>query len=168
MPKQNDDSEFLNYSEHELDKEWQEQPHTFHKYAVILAAARLDHGHAKQAFDLAHAEISRGVRGSPERYGVDKVTEDSIKAAIIVQAEYQRALRLLNEAKYDVDIAEAAVDALQQKKSALENAVVLWSRDYFSAPKLKKEDNQRARDKQEEVTSSGRFERTRKGLNENR
>ena len=168
MPKQVDESEFLHYSELELDREWQEQPHTFHKYAVILANARLDHDHAKQALDLVSAELSRAIRANTERFGVGKVTEDSVQIAVVVQAEYQRAVRFLNEAKYDVDIAKAAVDALQQKKSALENAVVLWSRDYSAVPRLRPEDNQRAREKQEEFVSTGRYEGPKRKLNEGR
>lgn len=166
MPK--DTSEFLHYDENCLDREWQRQPTLFHKYAGLLADAKNKYAEAKAEFELVEAELSRAIRATPEQYGLTKTTEALIESTVRVQAKYQTRLREMNLAKYDVDIAQAAVDALHHKKAALESAVVLWCRDYHSSPKLREEDDLTAREKQEQLTSRGRFESSKRKLNERR
>lgn len=166
MPK-NDDSEFLHYDEHSLDAEWQRQAPLFHRYAVKLADAKNRYAEAKAEFELQEAELSRAVRATPERYGLQKTTEALIEATVKVQQEYQSALRAMNKARHDVDVVQAAVDALHHKKAALENAVSLWAKNYFATPTLRDDGtNRQAREKAEQMVNSRPFDRVRKRLNE--
>jgi len=43
------------------------------------------------------------------------------------------------EMEYNLNMAQNALKAMDDKKQALENEVVLWSRDYFSTPREKRE-----------------------------
>ena len=43
------------------------------------------------------------------------------------------------EMEYNLNMAQNALKAMDDKKQALENEVVLWSRDYFATPREKRE-----------------------------
>lgn len=149
-----DGNEFVHVDEHNLDEEWKQQPALYHRYARKLADARHKEAECKADLEVTCAELERAIRATPERYGVSKVTEALVEATVKVQAEYQRAVKAYNDARYNVGILSAAVDALSHKKSALENLVSLWARDYFSTPRLKGDDDLKAREKQKEMTEA--------------
>lgn len=121
-----------------LDEEWVEQPRLYHMYAVELAEARKDLEEAKRMRDVAKAEADKLVRNEPERFGLSKVTENAIKETIPTVPEVQQAEKEVIEARYAMDIAEAAVGAMDHRKRALEGLVSLHLADYFSKPKVPK------------------------------
>jgi len=133
-----DDKSFLDINEHELDKEWIEQPRLYHKYARKLADARLAFDEAKANLDLVSADLDNKIRESPEDYDLEKVTEPGIKNCVLLQDEYREAIQALNDARHEVNVLEAAVSALDHRKRALEKLVDLFAMDYFAEPKTPK------------------------------
>lgn len=126
--------------ENALDEEWVNHPTKFHKYALRLANAKTMLAESKASLDVVEAEISLRVRKNPLKYGMDgKITEAVINATVLLNPKYQEALTEVTNAKHKVDILQAAVDALEHKKRALENLVTLHGQSYFASPRVSKE-----------------------------
>jgi len=120
-----------------LDIEWLEQPALFMKYSKHLAQMRKEVDEAKQNLDIKDAEVDRKIRETPEAYGIEgKVTEGAIKSAKLTEDEFQEAQKHYLEVKFEMDMAQGAVNAFSQRKDALENMVRLYGQQYFSGPRV--------------------------------
>jgi len=117
-----------------LDVEWLQQAGLMYKYARYQAETKKVMDEAKERLDFIKAKLEMDIRTNPESYGLSKVTESAIASTILLQSEYQDAAKKYVEAKYENDVAVAAVRAIDQKKTALENLVKLLSVSYFAGP----------------------------------
>lgn len=117
-----------------LDVEWLQQADLMYKYARYQAGTKKVMDEAKERLDFIKAKLEMDIRANPENYGLSKVTESAIASTILLQPEYQEASKKYIEAKYENDVAVAAVRAIDQKKTALENLVKLLSVSYFAGP----------------------------------
>jgi hypothetical protein len=132
------DFNFLSPDITRLDEEWILQPKIFHEWAIRLEKANRNIDRAKAALDIIKADLDNAIRRSPEKFKLpEKLTEAVITNTILRQSKYQEGLQLVEKANYKAGVCKATVNALNQRKSALENLVVLWSRDYFATPKAK-------------------------------
>lgn len=127
--------EFFRIDQNRLDEEWTNQAPTYYEYSVKLADAREEHERCKARRDIVEAELDRAIRQRPEEFGVEKVTEGVVGKTIILQKKYQQAHDNVIRAKHDLDIVQAAVDALEHKKKGLESMVYLQSQGYYAEPK---------------------------------
>ena len=118
-----------------LDKQWQEQPSLYHRYALELADAQREYQTARAAVDVAKAEVALDARRDPSRYGLEKTTEATIAEAVAVSEEVRAAVAHLIDARHDVDVLQAVVSGLDHRKKALENLVLLHLSDYWSTPR---------------------------------
>jgi signal transduction protein with GAF and PtsI domain len=134
MPADKDFS-FFAIDPNRLDEEWIEHPRRYHQLAMELADARAEHERAKASLEVIAAEIDRSVRLRPEDYGFEKVTEKIVENTVVLQDKHKTARRRLLDAKHAVDVAQVAVDTMEHKKKALENAVQLFLSDYWSKPR---------------------------------
>lgn len=133
-----DDRPIMSVDLANLEREWAEQAQRHQTFCEIAAERRKLHAEKKAALDVAEALAAKAIRKKPEKYGTDgKLTEPMVKASISLHPIYAKALQDLIDAKYDLDIAEAAVSASEHRKKALENEVSLWSQSYFAKPKEK-------------------------------
>ena len=127
----------LSIDENALDVEWNNQSEKYYEVATDLANARQELDAASNELKLVNAELDLDIRSNPAKYGVAKVTEGSIESAITVHPEHQSALLSVRTAKHRVDILTGAVEAMQQRKKALEKMVDLFLANYHSAPKVR-------------------------------
>ncbi len=118
-----------------LDVAWLEQAELMGKYAGYAATAKKAVDDAKERLDVGKAEIEMQVRGDPERFGLSKVTEAGVQSTILLQPNYQQLVQTYNTEKYEYEVAMAAVRAIDQRKTALENLVKLLGVSYFAGPK---------------------------------
>jgi len=130
--------DFFNLNELRLDEEWINQPKLYYTYAAKLARRRKRHEQAKANLNVVESELSREMRRIPKIFGIDKVSESAIEKFIPLQHSYKEALEKVIEAKHEMDIMQAAVDALDHRKKALENLTHLYAMNYFSEPRLAK------------------------------
>lgn len=131
-----------------LDEQWYEQPAIVAEAGAELAEARKRLGYAEADFKLLQAELKRAIRNTPERYGCSaKCTVDEVECTMIVQAEYQRANRKVIDLEHAVDVLKHQMDGLRDRKAALENAVILYCRDYGSEPRLRGDNARLAQDR---------------------
>ena len=147
----------LKIDEDALDIEFLEQPNLYFKYSREQAKAKARLEDLKTHCDIALANLLSDVRSEPDEYGVAKVTKDSVEdvanrslgdeeqikkicdrkkyehgAGLI--DKYRRAHSRLRETQHEFDLINAAVRAIEQRKSSLENLVKLMLGNYFSAP----------------------------------
>lgn len=118
-----------------LDEEWVNQPKLYREYAEQLADARKDVEEAKAQLDLVEAELYAELSSNPEKYGLSKTTEASIRNAILQEVDYQEAQQVVIDAKHRVGQLDAVVTAIDHRKRALEKLVDLRLSEYYSEPK---------------------------------
>ena len=115
-----------------LHFEWAIQPELTYYYGEQLAEAKRKVDRAEEAMDVAKAKAVR------EAFGKGLKVEDA-KADAAIDPEYLKAVAAYNQAKYESNLAQAAFDAIQTKKYALENLVRLHGQEYFAMPVEPKE-----------------------------
>jgi hypothetical protein len=133
-----------------LDLEWLEQPQLMLKYCQHAADMRYKLDAAKEALDLARAELDKEIRTNPERFGIGKVTESVVENTILMQPEYREASEAMANAKYESDVAQNAVRAIDQRKDALENLVRLFGLQYFAGPRVPRDLSQEVQKRAEQ------------------
>lgn len=129
------DGSFLDIDENELDAEWLGQPKLRFSYSLKLAEAQHAFDEAKANLKLVEAEVEMDARESPEDYNLTKVTDASVKAAVLTSDRYKKAQKGLNDAQYRVNILWAAVNSIDDRRKALEKLVDLWQGSYFGEPR---------------------------------
>jgi len=120
-----------------LDVEWLDQPRLMMQYARHAADTKRDVDLVKEQLDLTRAELDKEIRSNPEDYDISgKITESVISNTIITQPEYKKTAKEYSDAKFEYDVAQAAVRAVDQRKTALENLVKLYGQQYFAGPSV--------------------------------
>lgn len=133
------DESLFDIDSNRLDQEWLSQPRRYFQEAKALADARAEWERAKATRDVVAAEIDRDIRSDPTAFGLEKITEAVVERTTLLQSRHKSAIESVIDAKHKTDIRQAVVDALDQKKSALENAVKLQLANYYSEPKAPEE-----------------------------
>jgi hypothetical protein len=150
-----EEGKFLHIDLGNLDREWARQSRLFNRWATRLANAQLSLDTAKATAKVTGAECAKEIRKYPERFGLKRATDAAVKDEILLHPAYQKAVRVMNRKKHAAAILEAAVEALQHKKKALEDLVRLRLADYFSEPQPPKG----ARREMEERVAGNTFQR---------
>lgn len=144
---------------HNLHEEWRIQPGLVGDYNKLLAQAENERDNIKRKIEVCKANVDEskaklelGIRKDPKTYdptAPDKITEGWVSSNLILQLkkdpDYVKAIAELSQvqedlikANYKVGVYTAGVKAMESRKSALENEVNLWSREYFAVPHLPK------------------------------
>lgn len=141
MPKRGEREELVLIDRDALDLEWMDQPRLIRKFTRLEADARFDLDEAEAALKLVEAQLLLDIRGRPDRYGFEKrPTDATVKAAVITQKKYQRAVHAVNEAKHIVGLMASGSRTASHRKTALEKLVDLEWMDYRSEPKTRNQD----------------------------
>ena len=146
-----------------LDVEWLEQPELMRKYAQHVAEMEKLRDAAKERLDVGKARIEMEIRNDPKKFGLEKVTEGSVQSTILLQDEYRQLVQEYNDSKYEYGVAVAAVRAVDQRKTALENLVKLLTASYFAGPKAPRDLYQEHLDHVERKRNNAKVKISRKG-----
>lgn len=119
---------------HKLHEEWVRQPQMARAYGNAYAIACRQTMKKKAHLDFIFAEMDAKIRKDPAAFGMEKTTEPAIKAAILSSEDYIAAQKEHIEATYAELDARAAVTAMEHRKKALEDLVILHGRSYFATP----------------------------------
>ena len=117
-----------------LDDELIGQPKQRQQFGELLADAQLDLDNAKSALSVAEAEADQDIRANPTDYGIDKLSEARISAAVTIHPAVKIAQKKQNEARHKVNVLQAAVDGLEHRRAALKGMVELFGQQYFAGP----------------------------------
>ncbi len=115
-----------------LDEEWLRQPMLIYQWSKDYAEALAVRDKTKQLVELIKAESDLAIRKNPERFGLEKATDKAVENAIITVPEYQEALKQHQQAMYDVNILSGGIEAINHKKSALDNLTRLFLSGYWA------------------------------------
>jgi len=117
-----------------LDRHWLEQAKLVFNYGNKLAEAKEALERAKAAHEVRRAETMSDIVTNPEKYELKKTTADVIKSTIDIHPNVMTAQKLIQSSKYEVDICQVMMSALDHRKAALENLVKLHGQQYFATP----------------------------------
>lgn len=120
----------------QLELNAQEQVEMIGRATRMTAHLKRKHAEAKNAQELVEARLKRAIRTTPSKFGVPdgKITEGSVNEAMVVHDDYQAALKAVVDAKYQLDLMEGIVTALEHRKRMIETEVELWESSYFAKP----------------------------------
>ena len=135
----NNTQNFVEIDENRLDRECIRLPSDYLKAANQSSEAKRDLTEAESELSVVEAELSKAIRAKPEAYGIEKVTEAAISAAILQRKAYKAALEKVHEARYTADMAQNLVWAMEHKKRALTLLVDLHGLGYFAQARVSSE-----------------------------
>lgn len=147
-----------------LDEELLRQSNLAFRYGKKTADLRDRMDRAKLAMEVGFATVANAARNDPASYGIEKVTNDSINAAVLCDPDYQTHQDRWLAAKHDYEVTQAALNAIDSKRKCLDNLIKLLCIDYFSSEpstlKINPEMRHRAKEKSRD--------RIRESLNKNK
>ena len=130
-----------------LHIEAQLYPALVEKWGTRLAEAKEEIKQAKDKLDMVYADLDFKIRNDPDEYEVKKVTNETVKSAIMRETEHQQANENYLKACKNVDIIQVACNTIDAKKSTIKHEVELYIAGYFSDPKIPKEFKQQEKEK---------------------
>ena len=79
------------------------------------------------------------MRENPADYGIDKLSEARVSAAVTASPNVKVAQKKVNDARHKVNVIQAAVDGLEHRRAALKAMVELHGQSYYAdvpAPRM--------------------------------
>ncbi len=128
----------LKIDREDLDSEWLSQPQLYFRYAKKVIEAEDELSKVKEKLDICTAELDAKIR-ERAKLNDEKITEKLIENKIIKDEDHSMALKEFNRSKSDLNLLQAGLKAIEQRKSALENLVKLYCAGYFSSPREPKD-----------------------------
>lgn len=148
-----------------LDVEWVRQPALMGEWCEKLADAKAESDRAKERLDVVEAELAREVRLDPSKFGLEKITESAVSAAVQLDRRCAKATEELINAQHEVEVIGAAVRALEHKKAALTSLVALHGQQYFAGPSVPRDLGKETKELLEGQRRNGAREGIRRRMN---
>lgn len=120
----------LTDAELDLDGKWVNQPNLVYQYSKIAAEAARELSRQEKAVKGIEADLAVKMRTKPARYGIEKVTEAAITAAVKTHDKYKEALDLLVDLEYKVALTRGICFALNDRRYALQSLTTLHTNNY--------------------------------------
>lgn len=117
-----------------LDVDCMEHPNLYMDWAERAVHAKADMEDAKDNLDTVLASCEIEARELPHLYGISKVTDASIKAAVSACKPVRKAKKRYSEARRRYYKLERCDRAMEHRKRMLENMVTLHAHQYFAGP----------------------------------
>lgn len=86
---------------------------------------------ARAQYDLMKAEVDADIRLDPEKFGLPKVTEAALQAAVIADKRVRTAHKDVLRTQRDSDMVQVLVTAFEHRRSMLNNEVQLYIANYW-------------------------------------
>lgn len=112
------------------------QGELFFKWAEKATVAREMLDRAKLRLDVTEARMTYKARLDPDSYGIVKATDKACENAVKKHPKYLEVYEEWIKAKKDWQMAEKAVEAMEQRKRMLEILVTLHGQQYFAGPSI--------------------------------
>ena len=126
------DPDDFDLDEFNLEKETSQQANLTFKYGLIHAKAKYKVDRLKISLDIARAEVSKEVRSQYEEYGLNQQNESAIKTIVEAMPRITKLKQKLAKYLEENNIAYAAINAINAKKSAIDAQVRLYAMSYYS------------------------------------
>lgn len=134
--KQNKKKEFdfekdLSINKFRLDEECLSHSSIYFRYAEAQQEAKAEVANAKDNLELVEAETNLKIRKNLSESG-QKFTEAMVTSMLVVSPEIKKAKSNLREAEEVYAKLSVAVQAMDSRRSSLDNLVKLYCAGYFS------------------------------------
>jgi len=126
----NDD--ILQIDENRLDKECVRLPFQYRQASVQAADSARDLDEARAELDVREAELFAEMNRNPDKFGLEKTTNDVVKAAIRAHVRVQKIEKRIRELAHKAQLDKSLVTALEFKKRSLTNLVELHGAGYHA------------------------------------
>jgi len=126
----------IGIDENALDVEFVRHPLKFLKYAEHLAHTEKVTKRAHENLKTIKAKLSNQALSDPTLCAGGKATAVAIEAYYRTNEKYLEAKESWVETEYEKDMALNAVQAMNAKKTSLENLVRLHGQQYFAGPSV--------------------------------
>lgn len=110
-------------------------PVMMREWSDKLADAKREAAHAEAQLKLTYSELLKKVRQRPEAYGLDKTTDETVKAAVLCHEDHKIAVAAVIDADHAVDVLKAMTEAISDRSKQLTNACALHGQQYWSRPR---------------------------------
>lgn len=118
-----------------LEEEWMKQPILYERAVNKMIDEMRMRDEAKYDLDKILVETASDIRKNPGNYGIEKLTESAIIENRDSDENVLRAQKLYNSMNQNYNLARGFLDAVENRKRALEKLVDLWKGQYFSTPR---------------------------------
>jgi len=127
-----------------LHHDAQRQPELLRDACDLAAVAKTQA--KKSALALAELKATKelAIRAYPAQFGLEKVTEASIKAVVATNESVHDAEIGVIKAEEDAEFATSLVRAYAARKSMIQEEVTLWTQNYFGEVSTKEMANAKA------------------------
>ena len=132
----------LSINKYRLDEECLSHSSKYAYYAEAQALAKSEFAKAKDNLEYVVAEANLRIRKDYEAEG-KKVTESVISSALALDDEVRKAKEKLREAEEVYNRLSVAVQAMDTRRSELDNLVKLYCAGYYSTVVPDKAENTR-------------------------
>jgi hypothetical protein len=116
-----------------LEEECRKQPSLFEQVGTLAAEARVLAKVSKEHSDFVKAKLSSDIRSNPSVYGLDKVTEASLSAAVLIHPDCQTSIAESIETSRIADAFGILQNAAEQRKSMLKSLTELFVHSYYQS-----------------------------------
>jgi len=120
----------------QLDVEAVRQADVFFKWAERAVEAKALADRCKLKLELLLVRLEMQCRTAPEDFGLTKTSEAAVAAVVKAHPDYEKSSIEYINARRDAAILSEAVNAMQQKKSMLEEMIKLHGQQYFAGPSV--------------------------------
>jgi hypothetical protein len=117
-----------------LDREWLNQANLTYQYEKEAVDVKRDMEDAKEALDVITAQVALEVRNAPAKFKLEKATDPATASAVANDPRVQAASKRVNQAKHAHGLVQAALRAIEAKRTSLENLVKLMAMNYWATP----------------------------------
>lgn len=134
MEKENSEDDFqkdLSINKYKLDEECISHASRYAYYAEACAIAKTNVSEAKDKLELVEAERYEVIRADLENKSI-KTTIPMLDRALITDEEVQKAKAELRDAETTLARLQVAVNAMDARRSELDNLVKLYVAGYYS------------------------------------
>jgi len=112
----------------------------------LAAEAKLASRRKQLEYEEVKAASDKEVRLFPEKFGLAKTTEPSIKAAVTLHPDVHQAYIDMIEADRDTDLANALKDAFHHRKAMLQIEAQLYHDNYWGEVDVKERSMNKVRE----------------------
>jgi len=146
----------IKINEDTLDIEFIRHPAKFFAYAEQLAYTEKIAKHAHEHVKVIKSKLTKEALSNPSLVGGGKATAVAIEAYYRLDQEYIEAKERWIKDIYERDMALNAVQAMNGKKTSLENLVRLHGQQYFAGPSVPRDLKEEIEKEKPRLTNSER------------
>lgn len=117
-----------------LAEEYVRQPDLRKEYSRKSADASEEYRRAKARLAVVEAEVKMEIRKDPASFELDKITEDSVKNAMVLDSRYQEALDEEIKAEHNAAIHSGYLRVLDDRKQSITDLLKMVLADFYPHP----------------------------------